>query len=220
MCSSKFRPGPPSEQAQAVSEAINRVLKESKVLDLKDLCIEEGKAVWVLYVDAVCVAYDGNIFDAALAAIMAALKNGTNKLKENCPIVVYNIRFTNNLSSICFDTRPFLVRIRKPTYQEGTIKVSGGSTATDENSFTLNLARTPLSATFAIFDTTLTILADPNVTEETISDGQISIALDETGQLCGVTKIGASSCSQSVMRDCVQSAKKRTQQLRDIMNQQ
>ncbi|KAG9065358.1 hypothetical protein KI688_002683 [Linnemannia hyalina] len=187
MCSSKFRPGPPSEQAQAVSEAINRVLKESKVLDLKDLCIEEGKAVWVLYVDAVCVAYDGNIFDAALAAIMAALKN---------------------------------VRIRKPTYQEGTIKVSGGSTATDENSFRLNLARAPLSATFAIFDTTLTILADPNVTEETISDGQISITLDETGLLCGVTKIGAASCSQSVMKDCVQSAKKRTLQLRGIMNQQ
>ncbi|KAF9149467.1 Exosome complex component RRP43 [Linnemannia schmuckeri] len=187
MCSSKFRPGPPSEQAQAVSEAINRVLKESKVLDLKDLCIEEGKAVWVLYVDAVCVAYDGNIFDAALAAIMVALNN---------------------------------VRIRKPTYQEGTIKVSGGSTANDENSFTLNLARTPLSATFAIFDTTLTILADPNVTEETISEGQISITLDETGQLCGVTKIGAASCSQSVMKDCVQSAKKRTQQLRNIMNQQ
>lgn len=113
-----------------------------------------------------------------------------------------------------------IVRIRKPTYQEGTIKVSGGSTATDENSFTLNLARAPLSATFAIFDTTLTILADPNVTEETISDGQISITLDETGQLCGVTKIGAASCSQSVMKDCVQSAKKRTLQLRGIMNQQ
>ncbi|KAG0276013.1 Exosome complex component RRP43 [Linnemannia exigua] len=176
MCSSKFRPGPPSEQAQAVSEAINRVLKESKVLDLKDLCIEEGKAVWVLYVDAVCVAYDGNIYDAALAAIMAALNNGT-------------------------------------------IKVSGGTAANDENSFKLKLARTPLSATFAIFDTTLTILADPNVTEETISDGQISITLDETGLLCGVTKIGAASCSQRVLKDCVQSAKKRTLQLRGIMNQ-
>ena len=88
MCSSKFRPGPPSEQAQAVSEAINRVLKESKVLDLKDLCIEEGKAVWVLYVDAVCVAYDGNIFDAALAAIMAALNNGTRSKIEDVIILI------------------------------------------------------------------------------------------------------------------------------------
>ena len=66
-----------------MSEAINRVLKESKVLDLKDLCIEEGKAVWVLYVDAVCVSYDGNIYDAALAAIMAALNNGKQKKKDD-----------------------------------------------------------------------------------------------------------------------------------------
>lgn len=71
-----------------MSEAINRVLKESKVLDLKDLCIEEGKAVWVLYVDAVCVAYDGNIFDAALAAIMAALKNGTRSKVEHVMILI------------------------------------------------------------------------------------------------------------------------------------
>ncbi|KAF9084147.1 Exosome complex component RRP43 [Mortierella sp. AD031] len=188
MCSSKFRPGPPSEQAQAVSEAINRVLKESKVLDLKDLCIEEGKAVWVLYVDAVCVSYDGNIYDAALAAIMAALNN---------------------------------VRIRNPTYSEGTIKVSGGSAAmTDENSFSLKLARTPLSATFAIFDTTLTILADPNITEEEISQGQISITLDEHGQLCGVSKVGAVSCSQAILRNCLLGAKKRVRQLRDIMGHQ
>ncbi|KAF9924105.1 hypothetical protein FBU30_005869 [Linnemannia zychae] len=188
MCSSKFRPGPPGEQAQSVSEAIHRILKESQVLDLKDLCIEEGKAVWVLYVDVVCVAYDGNIYDAALAAVMAALHN---------------------------------VRIRNPTYQEGIIKVSGGTAATDDNSFALKLARTPLSATFSIFDTTLTVLADPNFTEETISDGQISITLDaESGQLCGVTKIGAASCPQTIMKDCVQNAKSRVKELYKIMNRQ
>jgi exosome complex RNA-binding protein Rrp42 (RNase PH superfamily) len=59
-----------------VSEAIHRVLKESNVLDLKDLCIEEGKAVWSLWVDVVCVSYDGNIYDAALTSVMAALGNG------------------------------------------------------------------------------------------------------------------------------------------------
>lgn len=62
-----------------VSESIDRVLKESKVLDLKDLCIEEGKAVWALWVDVVCVSYDGNIYDAALTAVMAALANGKNQ---------------------------------------------------------------------------------------------------------------------------------------------
>lgn len=84
ICSSSFRPGPPSEQAQVTSDAIDRVLKESKVLDLKDLCIEEGKAVWALWIDVVCVAYDGNIYDAALASVMAALSNGKESFSVFC----------------------------------------------------------------------------------------------------------------------------------------
>ena len=31
--------------------------------------------MWVLYVDATCINYDGNAFDAALVAMLAALKN-------------------------------------------------------------------------------------------------------------------------------------------------
>jgi exosome complex component RRP43 len=33
----------------------------------------------VLYVDATCINYDGNAFDAALIAMVAALKNSTNR---------------------------------------------------------------------------------------------------------------------------------------------
>ena len=40
----------------------------------KSLCIEPAKAVWVLYVDATCINYDGNAFDATLLAMVAALK--------------------------------------------------------------------------------------------------------------------------------------------------
>jgi exosome complex component RRP43 len=45
-------------------------------VDLTSLCIEPGKSVWTLYVDATCINYDGNAFDAALLAMIAALKNG------------------------------------------------------------------------------------------------------------------------------------------------
>ncbi|KAG0006878.1 Exosome complex component RRP43 [Modicella reniformis] len=188
ICSSAFRPGPPSEQAQVVSDQINRVLKESNVLDLKDLCIEEGKAVWSLWVDVVCVSYDGNIYDASLTAVMAALAN---------------------------------VRIRKPTYEEGVVKVSGvDNTDEDDNSsFKLKLARTPLSASFVLFDTSLTLLADPNFAEEAISEGQISITIDEQGKLCAVSKVGAATTSLTSMRQCVDRARERSQELRAIMNQ-
>ncbi|KAF7789424.1 hypothetical protein EIP86_000368 [Pleurotus ostreatoroseus] len=75
ICSPKFKPGPPSEEAQVLSDRLNEILVASRVLPTSSLCIARGKAVWVLYVDATCINYDGNVFDAALIAMVAALQN-------------------------------------------------------------------------------------------------------------------------------------------------
>ncbi|THH05198.1 hypothetical protein EW145_g4970 [Phellinidium pouzarii] len=75
ICSPKFKPGPPADEAQVLSERLYDALIASETLPLSSLCIEPGKAVWVLYVDATCINYDGNAFDAALLAMVSALKN-------------------------------------------------------------------------------------------------------------------------------------------------
>ncbi|KAK1221075.1 hypothetical protein PQX77_016122 [Marasmius sp. AFHP31] len=75
ICSSKFKPGPPSEEAQILSERLNDVLVGSGMLPLSSLCIHPGKSVWVLYVDATCINYDGNAFDAAVLAMVSALRD-------------------------------------------------------------------------------------------------------------------------------------------------
>ncbi|VDB85443.1 unnamed protein product [Peniophora sp. CBMAI 1063] len=75
MSSPKFKPGPPSEEAQIISSRLCEVLLAADVVSLESLCIYPGKAAWVLYVDATCINYDGNAFDAALIAMVAALKN-------------------------------------------------------------------------------------------------------------------------------------------------
>ncbi|EPT00821.1 hypothetical protein FOMPIDRAFT_1030258 [Fomitopsis schrenkii] len=75
ICHPRFKPGPPTEEAQVLSDRLNEVLVSSKVVPTKSLCIEPTKAVWVLYVDATCINYDGNAFDATLLAMVAALKN-------------------------------------------------------------------------------------------------------------------------------------------------
>lgn len=41
----------------------------------KSLIIAPGKAAWVIYIDVVCINYDGNAYDAAVLAVMAALRN-------------------------------------------------------------------------------------------------------------------------------------------------
>ncbi|EMD40344.1 hypothetical protein CERSUDRAFT_148276 [Gelatoporia subvermispora B] len=75
ICSPKFKPGPPTEEAQVISDRLNEVLVTAGIVSPSSLCIQPGKAAWVLYIDATCINYDGNAFDATLLAMVAALKN-------------------------------------------------------------------------------------------------------------------------------------------------
>lgn len=74
LCSSKFRPGPPTEEAQVYSRCLADIINNSECLDLKQLCIEKEKLVWVLYCDLSCFDHDGCILDASIIAIISALK--------------------------------------------------------------------------------------------------------------------------------------------------
>ncbi|KAI8799166.1 exosome complex component RRP43 isoform X1 [Biomphalaria glabrata] len=75
LCSTNFKPGPPSELAQVLSQNMVDFLTDSKCVRLEDLCIVPGKLVWSLYIDLVCLDFDGNVMDACTLALMAALKN-------------------------------------------------------------------------------------------------------------------------------------------------
>lgn len=86
LCSSKFRPGPPSEQAQILSKSIDIILSNSAALDLRDLCICRNKLVWVLYCDILCLNYNGSVIDACTGALITALKT----CKSYCHILSEN----------------------------------------------------------------------------------------------------------------------------------
>ncbi|XP_055100975.2 exosome complex component RRP43 isoform X1 [Symphalangus syndactylus] len=75
LCSSRFRSGPPGEEAQVASQFIADVIENSQIIQKEDLCISPGKLAWVLYCDLICLDYDGNILDACTFALLAALKN-------------------------------------------------------------------------------------------------------------------------------------------------
>ena len=99
ICHPQFRPGSPSDQAQVLSEWLFETLMSyvflapenllmpdtpyhhfytfrAKIIPLQTLVIRSGKAVWTLYVDATCINYDGNMFDATLITMVSALFNG------------------------------------------------------------------------------------------------------------------------------------------------
>lgn len=92
-CSPQHLPGnAPSTLAQSLSHRLLSLLHISKLVDARDLRIQYQepatdedtpdvpaptvtKAYWTLYIDILFISLDGNPFDAAWAAILAALKD-------------------------------------------------------------------------------------------------------------------------------------------------
>ncbi len=83
MASPYFEAGPPRIEAIEVARVTDRSLRESGIINMEDLCIEAGEAVWGVFVDLEILDYDGNLFDACSIAALAAVMGAT--LPATCP---------------------------------------------------------------------------------------------------------------------------------------
>ena len=63
LCHSQFKPGPPSDEAQVVSQFLLEVILNSKLLSPKDLVVVQGKLVWAVYIDLVSLLFPKHFFD-------------------------------------------------------------------------------------------------------------------------------------------------------------
>ncbi|EPQ27270.1 uncharacterized protein PFL1_05193 [Pseudozyma flocculosa PF-1] len=75
LSSTRFKPGPPGDEAQVLTDRLLTFLNSSSTLDRTHLVIQPGAAVWCLYLDITFISYDGNALDAAVLASMAALRH-------------------------------------------------------------------------------------------------------------------------------------------------
>lgn len=99
LCSPKYRPGPPAEDAQILSQCLLDVINNSGMIDLKELCVTKEKLVWTLYCDLACLDHDGAVLDAAIVALVAALKSvKLPQVVYNNETHIYKVNETNRLS--------------------------------------------------------------------------------------------------------------------------
>jgi exosome complex component RRP42 len=70
-----FESGPPSIQAVELARVVDRGIRESHAIDIKKLCITPGELVWFINIDICSINDEGNLFDAASIATIAALKD-------------------------------------------------------------------------------------------------------------------------------------------------
>jgi len=186
MCHSQFKPGPPSETAQVASYFINEVIQNSKIIDLEKLCIKPGKHVWAIYIDLICLNYDGNILDVSIKALCAALRSA--KLPR--------------------------IEIKDKSDEEGVIKIDENEeiNVDIENriAFPIN-NNIPYCCTIAVFDDD-TLLIDPTEEEEKISHATVTVVvqIQEKGQceICHLHKPGGMAISRDVLQKCQALAKK------------
>lgn len=75
MADPSFEPGPPSPESIELARVVDRGIRESEMVNLNALCIEEGKHVWMLFIDLHVIDNCGNLFDCASLAVNAALKS-------------------------------------------------------------------------------------------------------------------------------------------------
>ncbi len=75
LASETFESGPPDQESIEVSRVIDRGIREGHAVDMKKLCIEAGKEVWIMFLDVHALDFDGNLFDAGNIGALAALKS-------------------------------------------------------------------------------------------------------------------------------------------------
>lgn len=135
MSSFSARSGPPSELSQAIAHSIQDLFSldnpNVSVIDLKQLCIAPGEAVWCLHVDVLVLSDDGAIADAALLAAVCCirrielsqivLKDGmvkedpTGEKKKLC------LRYLPLSLSVCIVNGADFVVLVDPTFSESSI---------------------------------------------------------------------------------------------------
>jgi exosome complex component RRP42 len=118
LASPAFEPGPPDENAVELARIVDRALRETETVDLKMLCIEPGKKVFVVFVDIYVLDYDGNFIDASsLASILALLNTRIGRFRveegklkyedDYMPLPIRHIPVTVTLAKP--DDGPFIV---------------------------------------------------------------------------------------------------------------
>lgn len=75
LSSPDFEPGPPDIKSVEMARVVDRGIRESKTIDMKDLCIDKGEKAWSVSIDVLSVNYAGNLIDAFGLAALLALRN-------------------------------------------------------------------------------------------------------------------------------------------------
>jgi len=159
LASPDFESGPPRENAIELARVVDRGIRESEVIGLDKLCMESGEKIWLVFIDIHIIDFDGNLFDAASLAALAALFNTAVPIER---------------------LRPTLEKL-----QEKFPSVKGYLEEHPKD-YQLPMNEPPISCTSVKFNDV--VVLDPSLDEEEIAEARLTVATDKNGDIRAMQK--------------------------------
>lgn len=91
LCSPTIRSGAPPPAAVEANAELQRLFTQCQLLDLRQLSIAGGCAVWCLWIDFVVLSLDGALWDATLTALSGALTQRMSAVLAMSCHVIYQL---------------------------------------------------------------------------------------------------------------------------------
>jgi exosome complex component RRP42 len=210
LASPDFESGPPREDAIELARVVDRGVRESQVIQLEKLCITPGKKVWLVFIDIHILDYDGNLFDAASLAALAAL------LTTKVPVS----RFLKDLDEN--DRSSWQQQLLDLYTIPGVDEVAFGTDIVNKNQeavkdFPLPMIEPPISCTAVKINDF--VLFDPCFDEEIIADARLTVATDHNGDIRAMQKGLSGSFSKEEIQKVIKGALDNGQEIRKKLNQ-
>ncbi|GBE62013.1 3 exoribonuclease domain 1 containing protein [Babesia ovata] len=102
MCSQVYEPGRQTEHEEQLLQILEKAFKDSGAVDVESLCIVAGRYVWSLRIDVHVQQNDGNLQDACVLAVLAALmtfrKPDTSASDGDADAIQLNAYYTSPLN--------------------------------------------------------------------------------------------------------------------------
>ncbi len=188
MASPDFESGPPDQKSIELARVVDRGIRESKIIDVDKLCIIPSEKVWMVFIDIHILDYDGNLFDAASLASLAALMTAKVPIERLTPIL-------ENL----IEKYPSIEKYLKDHTKD----------------FPLPLSNPPISCTSAKFNDIVVI--DPSLDEEEIAEARLTIATDDKGDIRAMQKGLNGSFTVDEIKKVIKSSIDNGKKIREIL---
>lgn len=204
LASPAVRAGRPNDAAAAISNRLDRIVASSEVVRLQDLAVgdvAEG-LVWILYCDLYCLDYDGNVTDAAMLALLAALQDTTLPVLEAADEVAGELVVAPDAPP-----RPLALQQVPATLSFGVV---GTHIVADPTLQEEGLAGS--------IDVDAALLGGGAIEVGTTCDS-FTVVTDEDGRLGGVHKAGGSALTDAQLRECIELARLRGSAMRHLLEQ-